>query len=211
MKALIFDLDGVVADSAAAHRRSWARLAAEEGVTFDDAAARALLGLTREDSLEIFLGDRTLSTGERADWLARKQLYFLDELGRMGPDDALPGVRDLLGEAARADIPCALASSSRNARAVLDRLMLAHAFAFVADGASVAEPKPAPDIFLLAARMLGVPPAEAIVIEDSAAGAQAAAQGGFALVTVGPERLSPCHFPSLAGVTLADLARVTPD
>lgn len=210
MKALIFDLDGVVADSAAAHRRSWARLAGEEGVAFDDHTARALLGLTREDSLDVFLGDRVLDADQRADWLARKQRYFLDELVRMSADDALPGVRDLLAEATRVGMPCALASSSRNARAVLDRLRLADAFAFVADGASVAAPKPAPDIFLLAARALGVPPAEALVIEDSAAGAEAALRGGFALVTVGAERLSPRHFESLAGVTLTELGRATP-
>ncbi|OQW43556.1 MAG: hypothetical protein A4S12_04780 [Proteobacteria bacterium SG_bin5] len=202
MKALIFDLDGVVADSAAAHRRSWERLAAEEGVTFDP---RALLGLTREDSLDVFLGARALDAGERADWLARKQAYFQDELAAMGPDDALPGVRALLAEAAAAGVPCALASSSRNARAVLDRLELRAAFAFVADGASVAHPKPAPDIFLLAARALGMAPADALVIEDAAAGAEAARAGGFGLVTVGPERRSPRHFTSLAGVTLAEL------
>ena len=205
MKALIFDLDGVVADTAAAHRRSWARLAAEEGVAFDDDRARALLGLTREDSLEVFRGDRDLSAAERADWLARKQRYFQEKLAEMGPDDALPGVRALLSEARAVGLPCALASSSRNARAVLDRLALADAFAVIADGASVAHPKPAPDIFLLAARALGVAPAEAVVIEDSAAGAEAAWRGGFALVTVGPVSLSAHHLPDLAGVGIEAL------
>lgn len=205
MKALIFDLDGVVADSAAAHCRSWARLAREEGLAFPPATARALLGLTRADSLERFRGARVLSAAERADWLARKQAYFLEELALMGPADALPGVRALLAEAQAAGLPCALASSSSNARAVLDRLALADAFAFVADGTSVAHPKPAPDIFRRAAAPLGAPPAACLVLEDSAAGAEAARAGGFPLVTLGPVPLSPRHFPSLAGVTLARL------
>jgi len=208
MTALIFDLDGVVADTNDAHYRSWQRLADEEGVPFDRAANDALLGLTRADSLDVLLGEHRLDAAARADWLARKQAYFLAELATMGPQDMLPGVADLLAAARAAAVPCALASSSRNARAVIDRLGIAAHFAVIADGTSVARPKPAPDIFLHVAERLGLAPRRCLVIEDSPAGVKAAVAGGFPLASVGSAVRTPHHFPTLSGVTLADLLEI---
>ena len=205
MSALIFDMDGVVADTEPAHRRSWQRLADEEGLLFDDPTARALRGLTRERSLDRLLVGRSLSPHERTDWLARKQRLFLDDLARMDRSDVLPGVEALLAEARDAGVPCAIASSSRNAHAVIERLGLTSAFAVIVDGASVADPKPAPDIFLHAAALLGVVPGRCVVIEDSHAGVAAALAGGFAVVSVGTAPLSPDHVATLEGTALADL------
>ena len=147
MTALIFDLDGVVADTTPAHYRSWRRLADEEGIAFDSVRYQALLGRTREDSLGLLMQGTSVSVERRTDMLARKQAYFLDELARMGPDDVLPGVAALLDEAHRAGLRVGLASSSRNACAVLARLGIERRFHVIADGATVARPKPAPDIF----------------------------------------------------------------
>lgn len=208
MTALIFDLDGVVADTSEAHYRSWQQLADEEGLTFDRAANAALLGLTREHSFAVLLGGRSLGEVERDAWLARKQRYFLAELARMGPQDLLPGVGPLLAAAQAAAVPCALASSSRNARAVLAQLGITDRFAIVADGASVARPKPAPDIFCLVAAQLGLAPHRCLVIEDSPAGVKAALAGGFALVSVGPAVRTPHHFATLGKTVLADLLEI---
>lgn len=185
IRALIFDMDGVVADTIGPHYRSWQRLADEEGVRFDRARNELLLGRTREDSLAIFAEGLTLDARTAEDWLQRKQRYFLDELARMGPQDALPGVRELLEEARDARLAVGLASSSRNARAVITRLELAHLFQVIADGTTVARPKPAPHVFLWTAWALRVAPARALVFEDSAAGVEAALAGGFPVVALG--------------------------
>lgn len=210
MTALIFDLDGVIADTNEWHYRSWQRLADEEGLAFDREANDALLGLTREDSLNVLLRGRALDTATRRDWLARKQAYFTEALAQMSPRDILPGITDLLDEADRRGVPCALASSSRNARSVLARLALTDRFAVIADGESVDRPKPAPDIFLHVARELGKAPAACVVIEDSAAGIAAASAGGFPVVSVGPEPRAPLHYPTLVDVGLDQILSARP-
>lgn len=209
MTALIFDLDGVVADTSGAHYRSWQRLADEEGVPFDTRANVRLLGRTRADSLDLFLDGRAIDAATRADWLARKQAYFLVELAHMGPDDALPGVVPLLHEARAAGLPTALASSSSNARAVIGKLGIAALFDVVGDGLTVARPKPAPDIFVWAAAQLGVAPAQCVVFEDSAAGIAAGHAGGFPVIGIGRDADTAVRVDDLGGVTLADVLRMT--
>lgn len=179
---LIFDMDGVVADSTAAHTRSWARLAAEEGLAFDDAIARQMLGRDRRDSLAVVLAGRCLDGQAEEALLQRKQLYFLDELATV---EALPGVRDLIAEARAAGVPLGLASSSRNVAVVLARLGLRDAFDVVVDGSTPCAPKPAPDLFLRVARALGLQPAPCTVLEDAEAGIAAALAGGFAVIALG--------------------------
>lgn len=210
MSALIFDMDGVVADTEPAHRRSWQRLAEAEGLAFDDATALALRGLTRERSLDRLLAGRLLTSSRRANCLARKQRLFLDDLARMDRSDILPGVEALLAEARDAGVPCAIASSSRNARVVIEQLGLTACFDVIVDGASVAEPKPAPDIFLHAAALLGVPPRRCLVIEDSHAGVTAAKAGRFAVLSVGVTPLAADHVASLDALRLTDLLALLP-
>lgn len=206
MKAFIFDLDGVVADTAAAHLRSWQRLADEHGFAFDEDARAAVLGRTREDSLQLIVG--TVDAATTAEWLQAKQRYFQSELETMGPDDALPGVIDLLHEARATGLGLALASSSRNATAVLAQLRIADLFDIVADGATVAHPKPAPDIFLWCATQLGVAPTDCVVFEDSAAGVQAARAGGFPAVSIGAHHAGATwHRATLLGARADDFSR----
>lgn len=205
MTALIFDLDGVVADTSAAHYRSWQKLANDEGVAFDPTANEALLGRTREESFDIFLQGRVLQPSDRAAWLARKQACFLHELAKMGPQDALPGVVALLDEAALAGLPIGLASSSRNAHGVLAQLRLTDRFSAIADGSTVARAKPEPDVFLWVAERLGHPAAQCLVFEDSPSGYAAALAGGFPCITLGDAVRGTLHYRSLAGVTLSEL------
>lgn len=205
--AFVFDLDGVVADTVEPHYRSWQRLADEEGLPFDRAANAALLGRERLDALKVLAGDRELAPDVASAWAERKQRYFLEELEHFGPADLLPGVADLLAEARSLGVPLGLASSSRNARLVLERTGLARAFDAVADGTTVARAKPAPDIFVWTAGRLGVVPARAVVFEDAPAGVAAALAGGFPVVGLGPEAHGASRLrPDLRGATVAEFA-----
>ena len=206
IQAFIFDLDGVIADTTDLHYASWKRLAEEEGIPFDRTVNERLRGLTRPASLEIVLGGRKVSSARQEELLARKNRYYLALLQRMTPEDILPGVVPLLEEIRAAGWRLGVGSASRNARAVLHQLGLLAWFDAIADGHSVSRSKPAPDVFLAAARMLDVPPESCVVIEDAPAGIEAARAAGMKVVGVGPEaRLghADARFSSLEGVSLA--------
>jgi beta-phosphoglucomutase len=203
--AVIFDLDGVITDTAEFHYLGWQRLADEVGIPFDRDANEALRGLSRRESLLAMLGDREVSDDELEAMMDRKNGYYVDLLGEMGPDDALPGAVDLVEDARARGLAVAIGSSSKNARLVLDKLELADRFDAIADGHSVEEAKPAPDLFLEAARLLGADPATCIVVEDAASGVDAALAAGMMAVGVGPdERVGHAHhrFDTTADVDL---------
>lgn len=201
----IFDMDGVIADTVEPHYRSWERLAREEGHPFSREANEALLGRTREEALDLWLAGSPCPPERRADLLRRKNAYFLEALARLGPDDLLPGVGELLHEARVRGVRLGLASSSRNARRVCDGLGVTALFGAFADGTSVVNPKPAPDVFLWVAGRLGLHPARCIVFEDAEAGVRAARAGGFRVVGLGgPARVGAAHRvrPDLRGATV---------
>jgi len=140
--------------------------------------------------------------------MARKNSYYLEAIATIAPKDLLPGARELLQEIRSAGLKSAVGSASKNAAQVLDRLGLRPLLDAVSDGNSVEHPKPAPDLFLHAAAQLGLPPAECVVVEDAAAGIEAALAGGFRTVGLGPRARvgrAEAVFPSLEGVHLADL------
>ena len=204
---LIFDLDGVLTDTVEYHYRSWQRLAGELGLPFDREANEALLGRSRPDALELFLDGR-LPGSDRDDLLQRKNRYFLESIDELGPDDLAPGVPELLEEARERGAGLGLASASRNARLVCERLGVLELFDAFADGCSGLRPKPHPDIFLWVAGALGLPPARCTVIEDARAGVEAARAGGFRVVGLGPsERVGDADLvlPDLEGVRLERL------
>ncbi|MCA9868359.1 MAG: beta-phosphoglucomutase [Anaerolineales bacterium] len=195
LRAVIFDLDGVITDTAEYHYQAWQRLADEEGLPFDRAANERCRGVTRRDSLLIVLGDRQETEARQAELMARKQRYYEASLDKIGPDDLLPGVADLLDQLDDANIPYAVASASKNARAVCERLGIAGRLGTLADGHSVARQKPYPDLFRFAAAGLGVPAARCLVVEDAAAGVAAALAAGMAALALGPAE----RFDELAG------------
>jgi beta-phosphoglucomutase len=207
-RAIIFDLDGVITDTAEFHYLGWQRLADEVGIPFDREANEALRGLSRRESLLAMLGDREVPEDELVAMMDRKNGYYVDSLGEMGPEDALPGAVELVEDGRARGLALAIGSSSKNARLVLDKLGLTDRFDAIADGHSVERAKPEPDLFLAAAELLGVEPAACVVIEDAASGVDAALAAGMTTVGVGPhERVGHAHhrFDTTADVDLDEL------
>ncbi len=186
--AVIFDMDGVLADTADLHYRSWKTLADEFGLPFDRAAYDGMRGLGREESLARFLGPSATRFDHETqqDIVARKQAGFLSLLAEMGPNDVLPGVLALLTALRSTEVPTAVGSSSRNAEAVLGRLEIRNYFDVIVDGNDGVPSKPNPAVFLRAAAQLGQPPTGCVVIEDASAGVEAAHRAGMKVVGVGP-------------------------
>jgi beta-phosphoglucomutase len=210
-RAVIFDLDGVITDTAEFHYLGWKRLADEIGVPFDREANEALRGLSRRESLLALLKDRAVDPAELERLMERKNRYYVASLEDLSPADTLPGARELIDDAVARGLQLAIGSSSKNARFVLDKLGLTARFAAIADGRSVQDAKPAPDLFLHAAELLGVDPAACIVIEDAGSGVDAGLAGGMTVIGVGPhDRVGHAHhrFDTVADIDLGVVAGV---
>jgi beta-phosphoglucomutase len=207
--AVIFDLDGVITNTVYFHYLSWQRLADEEGIPFDRATHdRGMLGLNREDALCYLLRDRQISRSQRQQLLQRKNAYYLESIDRLSSQDLLPGIGDLLIELRDANVIIALGSSSKNAKLVLKRLGIIDFFNFIADGHSVPDLKPAPDVFLYAAEALKISPTNCLVVEDAPAGIAAALTAGMWVLGVGPsDRLAQAHLvlSSLGGISWQEI------
>ena len=208
IKGFIFDLDGVLTDTAEYHYMGWKRLADELGIPFTREDNETLRGIPRRESLMLMLKDRKCVEDQIQEMMDRKNRYYLEFIREITPQELLPGARQLLEEIRAAGLKSALGSASKNAAEVIERLGIAHLLDAVADGHSVEFQKPAPDLFLYAARQLGLTPSECVVVEDAAAGIEAARVGGFLPVGVGPaERVAMADLilPNLDGVHLNEL------
>ncbi|HEX7432754.1 MAG TPA: beta-phosphoglucomutase [Anaerolineaceae bacterium] len=206
IQAFLFDLDGVLTDTSEFHYRGWKRLADEEGLPFDRDDNEALRGVSRRESLLLMLKGRAIPEATLQTWMERKNTYYLELVTAMNPGDLLPGALDLLQEIRTAGLRIAIASSSKNAPLVIDRLQIALAIDALVDGNLVTRSKPAPDLFIKAAQLLRVLPNEAVVVEDAAAGVEAGKAGGMWTVGLGPvERVGMADLvlPSLEGVHLS--------
>lgn len=194
LKAVIFDLDGVITDSAAYHYLAWKSLAEELGIPFDEQYNEKLKGISRMESLELIL--KNSSSGvqysmQQKEALAEKKNDLYKELIRqISPADILPGISDFLKELKENRIKAALASVSRNAPFILGQLGLESMFDYVADAAAVPNAKPFPDIFLAGMQAFGLQPQECIGVEDARAGIEAIHRAGMLAVGVGtPEEM----------------------
>jgi beta-phosphoglucomutase len=208
IRGVIFDLDGVLTDTAEYHYRSWQKLADEEGLFFNRQANEALRGVGRRDSLLRILGDRTVPEDKLEEMMERKNLYYISFIQDISPKDLLPGALSLLQDLRKHNIRIALGSASKNAQGVIERLGIAEYMDVIADGYSVENSKPAPDLFLFAAEQLGLEPQHCVVIEDAASGIDAALAADMWAVGLGPvERVGEAHLvlPHLAGLTWQDL------
>ncbi len=189
IEAVVFDLDGVITDTAHFHYLAWKQLAAEVGITIDEVFNERLKGVSRMDSLELILqegnreNDFTLT--EKEEMAAKKNLHYCDLLKQLTANDVLPGILELLAKIKAEGLPIGLASVSKNAGTVLKALELEDAFNFIADAAKIKRSKPDPEIFLTACEGLGAAPVRAIGIEDAAAGIEAIKASGMFAVGVG--------------------------
>ena len=187
VKALIFDLDGVIVTTEHNHFIAWKRTAESLGIPFEEEHNELLKGVSRVDSLKkiLELGSKTISTEEFDALLISKNDFYVDSIQDLNQSDLLPGVLSLLQEARSKGFKLGIGSSSKNANFILKLLKIDHFFDVVIDGNGVEHPKPHPEVFLNGARALSLAPAECIVFEDAASGITAAKAGGFIAIAVG--------------------------
>lgn len=201
----IFDLDGVIVDTAKYHYLAWKRLATRLGFDFTEHDNERLKGVSRVESLKIILsiGQTTLSPEEFEAALKQKNDWYLDTINRIGPEEILPGVTGFLAEVRGRGIKTTLGSASKNARLILERIGLLDQFDAIIDGNSVTNAKPDPEVFLAAAKAVGIPAERCVVFEDAAAGVEAALNAGMKCVGIGSaDVLGKAHtlLPGFAGV-----------
>lgn len=192
-RGIIFDLDGVICSTDEYHYRAWKALADREKIHFDREINNRLRGVSRMASLEIILerAKRSYTQQEKEKMAAEKNELYRQLLQNMTPADVLPETRETLDALHRRGLLLAIGSSSRNARLILSRIGLENAFDAISDGNNITRSKPDPEVFLKAAQMLGLKPAECIVVEDAQAGVEAACRGGFCSVAIGDAVKSP--------------------
>ncbi|WP_458121409.1 beta-phosphoglucomutase [Paenibacillus sp. Z6-24] len=187
IKAVIFDLDGVIVSTDQYHYQAWKKMSDEEGIKFNETINNRLRGVSRMESLEIILekAERTYTPEEKQALAERKNTYYRESLNEVKPEDMLPGAKHTIEELKKRGVKIAIGSSSKNTPTILKQIGLADAFDAVADGNDITRSKPDPEVFLLAAERLGVPPEECLVVEDAEAGVQAAIAGGMNVAAVG--------------------------
>ena len=208
-QALIFDLDGVLTDTAHSHYRAWKRLADEIDVPFDLQVNERLKGVDRAASLEIILerAAQPFDAEAKRALAERKNGYYVGEIENFGAQDLFAGVRELLDAARAAGIKLGLASASRNAGTLLRKLGIADRFDYIADASRIARAKPDPEIFLTVARELGVAPDRCIGVEDAAAGIVAIHAAGMPAIGIGDPRTldqADAVLPDIAALRLED-------
>lgn len=208
IKAVIFDLDGVIVSTDEFHYLAWKELADAEGIPFDREDNERLRGVSRMESLDILLekSSKPHTDDEKQAMAGRKNDIYRGLLQRLSPADILPGVNAVLDGLKARGIKVAIGSSSRNAGPILKAIGMAGAFDAVADGTHITRSKPDPEVFTLAASMLGIPPANCLVVEDANAGVDAGLAAGMPVLAVG----SATEHPS-ATLRARDLSAISVD
>ncbi|KPK65652.1 MAG: beta-phosphoglucomutase [Planctomycetes bacterium SM23_32] len=208
VEAVIFDLDGVIVSTDEYHFQAWKQLADAEGIPFGREDNERLRGVSRMESLEILLekASRAYSDAEKTAMAERKNAIYRESLRELSPADILPGVDEMLEDLRGRGIKMAVASSSKNAVPILEAIGLADAFDAVVDGTHISQSKPHPEVFALAGERLGIAPERCLVVEDAAAGVEAAIAAGMPVLAVGSAASHP-------GATLRadDLTGITTD
>ncbi|MGL1890493.1 MAG: beta-phosphoglucomutase [Spirochaetaceae bacterium] len=187
MKAVIFDLDGVIVDTAKYHYLAWGNLAKELGFVFTENDNERLKGVSRVRSLEILLeiGNITLSEEDFNRYATKKNEEYVNLIEQLTPNDILPGVKDFIALLKMNNYLISLGSASKNAVFILNHLGLTKDFDVIVDGTNVNKAKPDPEVFLVAAKKLGVPASECVVFEDAVAGVEAGKNALMRVIGVG--------------------------
>jgi beta-phosphoglucomutase len=187
IQACLFDLDGVIVDTAVYHYKAWKRLANELGFDFTEEQNELLKGVSRVRSLEIILeiGGVTKTDAEKEQLATRKNTWYVDMINQMRPDEILPGAREFVQACRDAGIKTALGSASKNSMTILEKINMVDLFDAIIDGNKVSKAKPDPEVFLKGAEAVGVAPSACVVFEDAIAGVEAAIKGGMKVVGIG--------------------------
>ena len=187
-QGVIFDMDGVLCRTDRLHYQAWVQFTEKYGLPFSEELNDRIQGRGRIVSMDMVLGEwgKTLSPEEKQRLILEKNDLFLALADRLTPGDAVPGVPETLSALRALGLRLALGSSSRNARLVMEKLRLSAFMDAWVDGTEVQACKPAPDIFLAAAKKLGLAPTDCLVVEDAEAGVEAALRGGFSAAGIGP-------------------------
>ncbi|AQG79274.1 beta-phosphoglucomutase [Spirosoma montaniterrae] len=210
IKAFLFDLDGVIVDTAIYHYQAWRRLANELGFDISEEFNERLKGVSRTDSLDIILahGGLTLSEARKTELATQKNEWYLELVSRMTSDDILPGVPNFFSQVRKAGLQTALGSVSKNAPLILERIGMNNVFDAIIDGNKISKGKPDPEVFTKGAAELEVSPAECVVFEDAVAGVEAGKRGGMYVVGLGsPDVLTQADLvaPSLETLTVDEV------
>lgn len=209
-KGVLFDLDGVITDTAEYHYQAWKKLGEEIGISIDRSFNEQLKGVSREDSLSLMLRygnkENDFTAEEFTELAQRKNDYYLEMIQAITPKDVYPGILELLADLKTAKIKIALASASKNGPFLLQKMNLTSYFDAIADPEKIAHGKPAPDIFLLAAKEVGLTTKECLGIEDAQAGIQAIVASGAQPVGVGQKKDLGENIPIVSDTTELTLA-----
>lgn len=207
---VIFDLDGVIVSTDNCHYLAWKRMADEEGIPFDRTVNERLRGVSRMESLSIILekAAKPYSEEEKLAMAARKNGYYVELIGSLTENDILPGAMDTLNMLKEKGIKAAIGSSSRNTPIILKQIGLSDAFDAVADGNAIRNSKPDPEVFLLAAKLLNLDPADCLVVEDADAGIEAALAGGMRALGVGSAAANPTATFTAENLAKADFESI---
>lgn len=211
--AIIFDLDGVLVDTAHYHFLAWKRLADELGIPLTLQDNERLKGVSRMESLRIILeiGNKQLSEREMIEMAEKKNEWFVEYINEMKPTEIFPGVKDLLARLKSEGYKIALASSSKNARQVIGILGIEPTFDAIVDGMMITHTKPDPEIFLTAAKLLNIHPSTCLVVEDAEAGVAAALSAGMQCIGIGlPAQLAKAHqvFSTIGELKVEHLSKI---
>lgn len=188
MQAFLFDLDGVIVDTAHFHYQAWRRLANEKlGFDISEEFNESLKGVSRTESLDRILAEGGVSLDDttKETYASLKNQWYVELVNQMTPDDILPGIQQFLKETRAAGIKIGLGSVSKNARPILEHIGIVDAFDVIIDGTKISKGKPDPEVFLKGAEELGVSPAECVVFEDAVAGIESGKRAGMKTVGIG--------------------------
>ncbi|RYZ78014.1 MAG: beta-phosphoglucomutase [Proteobacteria bacterium] len=207
-KAFIFDLDGVIVDTAKYHFLAWQKIADSLGIEFTPEHNERLKGVSRVRSLDIILelGNAEATQADKDIWLKQKNDDYLSYIENMDRTEILPGVMHVLNYLKENSQPIALGSASKNARIILEKTGILNYFDVIVDGNDVTNAKPDPEVFLRAAKKLGIPAHDSIVFEDSFAGVDAANIGGMISIGIGDEKVlekAQYIFPDFVSIDLS--------
>jgi beta-phosphoglucomutase len=209
IKAVLFDLDGVLVSTDEFHYRSWLKLSKEEGFDFfDHEFNHQFRGVARMECVEILTkaSGRSFTLEQKKEIAERKNRYFAESLAAVTPDELLPGALEALQELKRRGIKIAVASNSRNAKPIIKQVGIDQYLDAIVDGHEIENSKPDPEVFLLAAKGVGVDPAQCIVVEDAIAGLEAARRAGMKALGIGTRERLPN-----ADIVVPDLAAISVD